>query len=317
MKVLVFGSLNIDLIFSVEHIALAGETISSSALVKSAGGKGANQAAALAKAGMDVYMAGKIGANGRFLLDMLHSYGVNCDKVAFYDGDTGQALIQLDTQTGQNAIVLYGGGNSAISEDEISVVLDSFAADDLVVLQNEIPVNAAIMQEAKARGLKIILNPSPFDKRIESLPLALVDIFFVNEIEGAHLAALPTDTPHPVVLDALVARFPSSEIVLTAGKEGAYYGFGAVREKGEIVDTTVEDTTAAGDTFTGYFLAARAQKLPVPQALAIAGKAASLTVSRTGAMESIPFARELQDSSFRLGTSGTAASPFAREMHYV
>ncbi|GHV36857.1 ribokinase [Spirochaetia bacterium] len=292
MKILVFGSLNIDLIFSVDHIVRPGETISSSALEKSAGGKGANQAASLAKAGMDVYMAGKIGADGEFLLDLLESYGVHTENVVWYKGATGQALIQLD-KNHQNSIVLFSGGNTLITDDEINRTLEKFGSGDILVLQNEINCTAELMRCAKERGLKIYLNPSPYDEGIAKLPLELADAFFVNEIEGAALAEMPPETPFPAILETLVKKFPHTEIILTAGKAGAFYGFKAVREKGNIIDLPVADTTAAGDTFTGYFIAARARALPVEEALALACKASSIAVSRKGAMASIPLAKEV------------------------
>ncbi|GHV66860.1 ribokinase [Spirochaetia bacterium] len=292
MKILVFGALNIDLVFSVDHIVLPGETIGSASLMKSAGGKGANQAAALAKAGLPVYMAGKIGRDGEFLLELLRSYGVNTDKVAVYEGATGQALIQLDKNK-QNAIVLYGGGNSAITPEEIHTTIDSFSAGDLIVLQNEIVHVREIMEYAKKRGLRICLNPSPCNEKIKDLPLDMADMFFVNEIEAASLADMSPDTDIPRVLENLVKRFPHAEIILTAGKDGAWYGFEGTRGKGEIIDLPVADTTGAGDTFTGYFIAAREKNMSVNDALAVACKASSIAVSRKGAMESIPLADEV------------------------
>jgi ribokinase len=292
MKILVFGSLNIDLIFSVDHIVLPGETISGAALVRSAGGKGANQAAALAKAGMPVYMAGKIGEDGKFLLDLLSSYGVNTGEVKIYEGATGQALIQVD-KNGQNAIVLYAGGNGAVVPGNIDPVIKKFDPGDLIVLQNEIAHTAEIMRAAKKQGLRICLNPSPYNEKIESLPLGLTDMFFINEIEGAALADMPQRTPPPAILNRLVKQFPAAEIILTAGRDGAYYGYGEERAKGDILDLPVADTTGAGDTFTGYFIAARAKELPVQEAIRLACKAASIAVSRKGAMEAIPLAAEV------------------------
>lgn len=292
MKILVYGSLNIDLVFTVDHIARPGETIASSALEKSAGGKGANQAAALAKAGMDAYLAGKIGGDGRFLLELLESYGVNTGKVIIYPGATGQAIIQLDRNK-QNSILLYAGGNGEIKEDEIDAVLAAFGKGDAVLLQNEIPHVGLIMEKAKARGMKIYLNPSPFDTHIMELPLKLVDIFFINEIEAAALVSLPHTVPMPGILDQLVKNYPNAEIILTAGKNGAYYGSGKIRGKGEVIDLPVLDTTGAGDTFTGYYIAAREKQYSVQEALKLACKAASIAVSRKGAMQSIPFKDEV------------------------
>jgi len=292
MKILVYGSLNIDLVFSVDHIAIPGETISSSSLVKSPGGKGANQAAALAKAGLPVYMAGKVGQDGRFLLELLQFYGVNTDRIVHYEGMTGQALIQVD-KNGQNSIVLFSGGNGVVKIKEIRRTIAEFGIDDILVVQNEIVHSQEIIESAKKRGMRVYLNPSPYNENIEALPLKLVDLFFVNEIEGAALAQLPPQTAPSSLMDSLVERFPNAEIILTAGKDGAYYGCGCVREKGNIMELPVMDTTGAGDTFTGYYIAAREKRFSVPDALNLACKAASIAVSRMGAMQSIPFREEV------------------------
>ncbi|MCL2208989.1 MAG: ribokinase [Treponema sp.] len=292
MKVLVYGSLNIDLLFFVDHIASPGETISSSSFERSAGGKGANQAAALAKAGLSVTMAGKIGHDGLFLLKLLESYGVDTSAVIRSDGATGQAIIQID-KNGQNCIVLYSGGNGEITLDEIEKTIAGFNAGDIIVLQNEIVHTGKIMERAKKQKMRICFNPSPFNEKIASLPLHTVDWLFVNEIEGAALAKLPPDTEPQTALDRLVKLFPSAEIILTAGNNGAFYGYGEKRESRGIVKSPVVDTTGAGDTFTGFFLAAREKNFSAAQSLAIAGKAASIAVSRKGAMESIPFEGEV------------------------
>jgi ribokinase len=292
IRILVYGSLNIDMVFAVDHIVLPGETVSSSSFTRNAGGKGANQAAALAKAGMNVFLAGKIGRDGEFMLPLLGSYGVDTGNVAVYEGATGNALIQVD-KNGQNSIVLYSGGNGDISACEIEKVIAAFDKNDFLIVQNEIAHTKEIINAAKKRGLKVHLNPSPYDEKIESLPLDNVDCFFVNELEGASLAGLPKDSPPDAALDKLSKRFPKAEIILTAGKGGAYYGHGAAREYAAITDAPVVDTTGAGDTFCGYFLAARVKGMDVRAALETASKASSITVSRKGAMESVPFAAEV------------------------
>ena len=292
MKVLVFGALNIDLIFSVDHIVIPGETISGPDFKKSAGGKGANQAAALAKAGTETYLAGKIGQDGEFLLSLLKPCGVHTQYVKVYPGATGQALIQLD-KNGQNAIIYHAGGNGAITIDEVETVIGAFDRGDLVSLQNEIPFTAEMMKAAKRREMSVCFNPSPWDEKIKSLPLDLVDIFIVNEIEGPALAGLPPETPPAEILNRLVNCFPGREIILTVGKDGAYYGCGDARAKGDIVDLPVVDTTGAGDTFAGYFLSARSRGEGVGESLRLACKAAPIAVSRMGALEAIPFGKEV------------------------
>jgi ribokinase len=292
MKILVFGALHIDCVFQVDHIAVPGETLQTGDGEKIAGGKGANQAAALGKAGAEVYMAGKIGEDGKFILNLLESCGVKTEYVKIYDGATVQAFIQVD-KNGQNAIVCYAGKDSEIAQKDIEPVLSAFGRGDIISLQNEIPFTACMMRAAKKRGMKICLNPSPYDKKIEKLPLELADIFIVNEIEGPALASLKPGAAPEEILDSLVKRFPGKEIILTAGSEGAYYGCGGIREKGDIVDLPVEDTTGAGDTFTGFYLAARAKNYSVADSLGIACKAASIAVSRKGALPSIPKGSEV------------------------
>jgi ribokinase len=217
---------------------------------------------------------------------------VDTGCVSRYEGATGQAIIQLDNNK-QNAIVLFSGGNGQITTDEIKKTMEKFGASDTIVLQNEVARLAEIMEAARERGLRMCLNPSPCDETIETLPLQLVDIFFVNELEGAVLASLPVTAPPRQILNSLVGRFPAAEIILTAGKDGAYYGFQGIREKGDIIDLPVADTTGAGDAFTGYFIAARARNFSVGKSLAVACRAASIAVSRMGAMEAIPFGKEV------------------------
>jgi ribokinase len=288
MKTLVYGSLNIDLVFSVEHIAAPGETISGLSFNKNAGGKGANQAAALAKAGMETWMAGKIGKDGLFLLDLLAQYGVHTEKVVQYEGPSGQAIIQVD-KNGENSIILFAGGNALVSPGEIENCLSFFEKGDLVLLQNEIANTGLIMERAKNLGLRVALNPSPWNERAKKLPVELADILFVNEIEGAGLADTEQNAPNTEIIKRLCSRYVKTEIILTTGGDGAFYGCGKTRVRAEAVNVPVLDTTGAGDCFSGYFLAMREQGLSVQDALDTACRAAAITVSRKGAMVSIPF----------------------------
>jgi len=292
MKFLNYGSVNIDLVFTVDHMVEPGETLSSSSFFRSAGGKGANQSAALAKAGASVTHAGKIGSDGQFLVDLLLGYGVDTSLIRLYEGATGQALIQLDKHK-QNAIVLYGGGNVQITVGEIDESLSLFVAGDMLVLQNEIVHTSYLIEQAKKKGMNVCLNTAPFDEKILALPLQLVDILVVNEIEGAALANTAKGASFDQVLDALVEAYPEGEIVLTVGKGGAYYGYKEVRLHEPIYDLPVVDTTAAGDTFIGYFLTSRSLGHDNQSSLRYACKASGLAVSRLGAMGSIPLASEV------------------------
>ena len=295
MRFLVLGSANIDMVFSVDRIVNPGETISSRTLFRNAGGKGANQAAALAKAGTDVSFAGNIGKDGIWLLDKLSSYGVDVSLSNVSDeGFTGQAIIQVD-DSGENAIVLYPGMNRNFTEEHIDNVLNHFSSGDYLVLQNEINLVDYAIAEAKKRGMRIVLNPSPFDSEIEKFPLDLVDIFFVNENEGAKLLNEVCDD-YEEMARKLSVKFISSSIIMTAGSNGSYFA-----EKGNVIHAEAEkvtavDTTGAGDTFTGFFLSAISSDRNAEDALRIANRAAGIAVSRKGAMEAIPDIKEVFQS---------------------
>ena len=285
MKVLCFGSLNIDMTFTVPHFVQAGETLSSFSMTKNAGGKGANQAAALAKAGCQTYMAGKAGEDGRFIVDILHDYGVDCTNVIVTDNPSGQAIIQLSADN-QNAIILLAGENKNIQIEEIEKVLSVFSEGDWIVLQNEINHVGYIMERAKKKGMQICFNPAPFEDHIMNYPIAYADLLVVKEIEGAGLAGI--DGSFEEIMKKLSTMYPDQDVIMTAGSNGAYYSGHEGSLYQPIIDYPVEDTTAAGDTFIGYYLASILNGNSVEQSLFYASKASGIAVSRKGAMQSIP-----------------------------
>lgn len=289
MRFLVLGSMNIDNTFSVEHIVKEGETISSRGMSKSAGGKGANQAASLAKADSDVYFAGKCGPDGRWILDLLKTYGVDVSLSIVGECNTGMAMIQVDDR-GQNSIVLDAGGNRLWKEKEVKEILSSFSDGDVIVLQNEVNLLSFIIEEAKKRGMIVVLNPSPFDSTIGSLPLDSVDWFFVNEIEGK---ALTGEDGFDEILNAFKKLYPKASIVLTCGRKGAYAMVEGDVCYQEIIDYPVVDTTGAGDTFLGFFLSSFLGGESAEKSLLTATKASAIAVSRKGAMSAIPFKAEV------------------------
>lgn len=290
MKVLCFGSLNIDMTFSVPHFVQAGETLASFSLTRNAGGKGANQAAALAKAGCETYMAGKVGKDGMFLVETLEDFSVDCSNVVITDNPSGQAIIQL-AQDKQNAIILFAGENRNITEEEVDSVLSGFNEGDWIVLQNEINLLDRIIMKAHSKGLKICFNPAPFDDGIKRLPLNLVNMLVVNEIEGAALTGISTDFES--VIKELSKMYPSKEILMTVGANGVYYSGSEGFIHQPIIDYPVVDTTAAGDTFIGYYLASYIHGMNVKDSLYYASKASGIAVSRPGAMQSVPMKNEV------------------------
>lgn len=290
MKLLDFGSLNIDHTYQLPHLVRPGETLASDSYHKSEGGKGFNQAVALAKAGQEVYLAGAIGQDGLFLRDYLQELGVHTEHLCVLDAPTGHAMIQLDTE-GQNCIILFGGTNGMITEAMIDEVLADFGAGDYLLLQNEISHVDSIICAAHAKGMHIILNPSPMSPELLTWPLELVEWFVLNEIEGADITG---KTQPEEMLDELLRRYPACHVVLTLGERGSVYADATQRIDQSIVTAHTVDTTAAGDTFTGYFIHALLQGEAIQQALKTAACASAITVSRPGAGRSIPAAEEVQ-----------------------
>lgn len=284
MKVLNFGSLNLDMVYQMDHIVRGGETFAADHLGRYPGGKGLNQSVALARAGAEVYHAGNIGPDGELLTATLREAGADTRHIRVLDAASGHAIIQVDAR-GENAIILYTGANGCVSEEQIDSVLSCFGAGDYLVLQNEINMVARIMEKAAEKGMKIVLNPSPMDGRIKALPLELVDIFLLNEIEGGEIAGCSQPDE---ILDALEARFPRAQVVLTLGSRGSVYMHRGERIRQDIYKVKAVDTTAAGDTFTGFFISALLRGFTPAEALDVAAKASAIAVSRQGAAPSIP-----------------------------
>lgn len=295
MKVLCFGSLNIDYTYRVSHFVRQGETLAAESLQVFSGGKGLNQAVALARAGAETWMAGAVGEDGRFLLEELAAAGVRTDHVCVLQQErTGNAIIQND-RTGDNCILLYGGANRAVTEAQVDAVLQHFGAGDWLLLQNEINQLPYIMRQAHARGMKIAFNPSPMEARVLEYPLESVDLFLLNRVEAAQLAG--TDgADGQALLAALRGRFSRAAMVLTLGADGAVYTDGAETVQQAAYPVQAVDTTAAGDTFTGFFLAARMRGEGAPRAMELASRAAAIAVTRRGAAPSIPTFAEVKVS---------------------
>ena len=290
MRIFVFGSLNIDHTYHVPHMLRTGETLSSTRYTKNVGGKGFNQAVALSRAGADVCFAGAIGADGTFLTDYLRETGVDISCVRLIDEPTGHAIIEVDRE-GRNAILLFGGANQKITDEMIAQTLEKAKPGDWILLQNEINGGDRIIRAAHEKGMQIILNPSPVSKALLGWPLELVSWLILNEVEGEDITG--RQAPQEI-LDELLRRYPACRVVLTLGEKGSMYADANARHVQDICSCTAVDTTAAGDTFTGYFLQAAAQGKPIPYALRIAAQASAIAVSRPGAAASIPLAEEVQ-----------------------
>lgn len=297
MRILNIGSLNIDRVYSVDHFVKEGETISAGRLEFFSGGKGLNQSIACAKANGNVEHGGAVGKDGAFLLQLLKESGVKTDRIQQLEEPTGHAVIQLQPN-GQNCIIIAHGANFCLSEDYIQSMLEGYGEGDVLLLQNEVNNIPFAMRQAKKRGMKIAFNASPITENIRSFPLDLVDWLLVNETEGTYLSGLPKGSNREI-LEALHQTFPQAKVLLTVGSEGALYQDGEEIITQPAYKVPAVDTTAAGDTFTGFFLASLSNGLPACKALQAASLAAACAVTIKGAANSIPTWNEMEQFARR------------------
>ena len=293
-KFLCFGSLNLDYTYRVPHFVAAGETLGAEEVNTFCGGKGLNQSIALARAGGKVYHAGCIGEDGAMLLKALQEADVNTDFVAVKSGiKTGHAIIQ-NTPDGENSILLFAGANKSITEEQIDSTLAHFESGDFLVLQNEINLIPSLMQKAKEKGMQIAFTPAPMDESVRSYPLEKCDYILLNETEAKALAAGESDMGGGDLAEALSAKYPGVHFVLTLGSKGALLICQNERIFQSAFPVKAVDTTAAGDTFAGFFLQSIAAGESAQEALATAAKAAAICVTKRGASPSIPKKEELK-----------------------
>ncbi len=283
LKLLVIGSVNRDTVFEVEHIVHPGETLSVLDRKSAPGGKGLNQALSACRAGVETWFAGCIGPDGADLRGLLERSGVHTAYLQTVAEATGQALIQVDRR-GENCILVCDGANASVTLPMASRVLDHFGAGDLLLLQNEIRDVPQILQEAQRRGLRVILNPSPFSPALRSVDLQSLYGIILNETEAAAWA----DSDNPEDFLRLAERCPELHLVLTLGARGGLY-----RHRGQALRypsyrVPVVDTTGAGDTFAGYFLAGLCRGEEPEALLRTASLASALAISQKGAASSIP-----------------------------
>lgn len=299
MKILNFGSLNIDYVYQLDHFVNAGETESSTSRDIFPGGKGLNQSVALARSGSDVYHAGGIGKDdGMFLKTLLNDSSVHTEYIREMDSASGHAIIQVNKK-GNNCIILFSGANALQDKEFIDNVFDNFSEGDYLVLQNEINNLDYIIDSAHKKNMIIFLNPSPFNSVIENLNLDCIDYFLLNEIEAASMCGVEICETDELV-NILKKNFPNAKFVLTLGKDGVIYFDSNCSSTHGIYDVDVVDTTAAGDTFSGYFISSIAKGLSIEESLRLASVASSIVVSKRGAAISIPSLKEVKDSNLKL-----------------
>lgn len=294
MKVLNFGSLNLDYVYQVDHFVAPGETLSSTAQVVNPGGKGLNQSIALARAGAETCHAGCVGAGGEGLRELLQENGVDTAFLRPVEELQGNAVIQV-VPSGENCILLFGGSNQCVTGAQIDETLGAFRPGDYLVLQNEMNELPRMVDRAYERGLRIVLNPSPFDEKLKAVDFAKLTWLLMNEVEAGQLSG----SEDPEKAWALLhGKYAGLSVLITLGKEGSV----AYRVTENGVETARQaafpvqavDTTAAGDTYTGYFIGGLMEGLPLAECMRRASMASAISVTRPGAAPSIPTRDEVE-----------------------
>lgn len=279
-----FGSINADLVYQVDHMPQPGETLMALGHAKHLGGKGLNQSVAIVRAGGDLRHVGCVGAGDDWISGQIAQNNLAADHIAQVSEPTGHAIIYVDRH-GENEIVILSGANQALTTEMVETALGGLnGPDHWVLFQNETNLTADIARYAKERGFRICYSAAPFSPELAVSLLPLTDLLVVNEAEAAELAAANGST---------VADIAVPMLLVTLGAKGAYLRRkdGVMQQAAFLVQAV--DTTGAGDTFLGAFLARFTENNDARQALAFAAAASALQVTRHGAATAIPHKQDV------------------------
>ncbi len=280
-----FGSVNVDHVYRVSQMPSPGETIAAASYQKLLGGKGINQSIAIARTGQAPVHVGAVGADDEWTMAQVKDFGIDTAHIARSEQPTGHAVIYVD-DAGENQIVIFGGANQNLQKLQIDKAFDGHAGGDhWVLLQNETNLLTGIVDQAKAAGFKVAYSAAPFVADTVAQLIGRIDLLAVNEIEARETADL---------LSVAVSDIAVPELLITRGSEGAeFHSDGEVhRQPAYPVDAV--DTTGAGDTFLGSFLAHHCTGAPIEQSLRYASAASALQVTRPGAAVAIPAREEVE-----------------------
>ena len=298
-KVVVAGSSNTDMIVRVPRIPGPGETVLGGTFQTAAGGKGANQAVAAARAGATVVFVTAIGADafGDAALESFRRDGISVDLVRRVpDVPSGVALILVD-ESGENSIAVAPGANSELRPEDVGPLATALEPGDVLLLQLEIPLGTveAAARAAVGRGARVILNPAPARPLPSSL-LSLISLITPNESEAEQLSgsAVTTDEGLRRAAAALHARGVPG-VLITLGARGVFVSVAGASSIVPGFDVAAVDTTAAGDVFSGALAAALVEGRPLADAIGFASAAAALSVTRIGAQPSAPERGEIEE----------------------
>ena len=299
-KICVIGSLNMDLVVNVDTMPKPGQTIIGSNFKEVPGGKGANQAVAMARLNGNVSMIGKVGEDGfgQTLINSLKNDNVDTTYIQTTKGATGVALITVD-KNAQNSIVVSPGANFEVKEDDIDNNIEAIKNSDIVVLQLETPLNTIkyALNKAKELNKYTILNPAPAVKLDDEI-IKNVDLLTPNETELEIISGVSIETEEDIQRAAqIMIEKGVKELIVTLGSKGSLY---INKEKSmfkKAYKVQAVDTTAAGDSYTGALSVAFSNNKDVEEAMDFASKVGALSVMKEGAQSSLPTLED--DENFR------------------
>lgn len=300
-RIIVAGSINMDLVIETDEIPAIGETVAGKAFSTIPGGKGANQAVAIAKQGGDCIFLGKVGNDdfGANVLKSMQDAGINTDLIKIENESTGVSIINVD-KTGANNIVYIAGANNLVDENYIDQNKDILDSAKYIVMQNELPEKTIehILKICKDKKIKTILNPAPA-RMIEKDMLELIDILIPNEHELSRIA------DHKVENDEDVRKASEKlltgglkEIVVTLGERGVFYKNKDEEKFYDSYKAKVVDTTAAGDSFIGGFVNVLMQTNDIDKSIDFGQRVAAIAIGKVGAQTSIPTKEEVKEFDF-------------------
>lgn len=291
MAIYNLGSINADFFYRVPHLPQAGETLAATSMLRGLGGKGANMSVASARAAAHTIHIGAVGQDGKWAISRLMEYGVDTRHIALLPNTpTGHAIINVDDQ-GENSIVLLPGANYEITEAAIGAALTMASPGDTLLIQNETTNQAFAAAMAWSLDLFVAYAAAPFEPLSVQAVLPYLDLLILNTIEASQFEQATGQSP---------AELNEKLVIVTRGSQGcSFYD----NKAGEIhhypaMPVTPVDTTGAGDTFTGYILAALDRGMAMPQAIALATRASALMVTRHGTADVIPDLKQVMDARF-------------------
>ena len=288
-KILNFGSCNIDLVYTLDHITSVGEVVTAKDFNTYPGGKGLNLSVSVARAGGKVYHAGFVGSDGKEMLEVMERSGVDLSYAKTIDGSSGRAIIQV-TLGAENSIFTYPGANHAFTKEYIDEVLSYFDSDDILITQNEINLIDYIIERAYEKGMCVMFSVAPANNSISHIDLNKVTYLHLNDKDAKILTG--TDDPEAAIM-YLLRSHPQLKILLTLNKNGCVYAEGSERIYHPAYKVNVVDVTGAGEVLGGYFISAIARGEEPYSAVKIGSAAAALSISKAGTSPAIPTRAEV------------------------